>query len=329
MDYGRLFSRAWEICWNNKWLFLLGFLAALGAGGGGGSNSGFQFDSGNFPNGITLEDPAGFLPPAFLDNIESLVALAVPVLIGLVCVGFLIGIAFWLLRLTAQAGMISTVVDVEGGEKVSLGKAFSKGFQFLPRLAGINIILVLPIILVVVIFMVVLLGMIGATAGFASLESTVDEFVTGSLVTFIALICVFSCVVGLYSLLVALLEPVAQRSAVVENQGVIDSLKRGWQVFTQNIGEVLILAVLYVVIGFVYGIIVTIVLIPFGLIIAAPTVFDFLSSGDISTGGIILAVIGFIVLGLVAAVLNALWVAFRSVSFTLAYQEFAQKTLKE
>ena len=48
MDYGKLFRRGWEIVWQNKYLFILGFLAALGGGGGGNSGSNFNY---NVPGG--------------------------------------------------------------------------------------------------------------------------------------------------------------------------------------------------------------------------------------------------------------------------------------
>jgi hypothetical protein len=327
MDYGRLFSRAWEICWGHKWLFLLGFLAALGAGGGGGSGTNFNFSGSDFPGQFPFEE----LPPGMvIDNVEELfaaMAVAIPIILALICAGILIGIALWLLRLTAQAGMISTVDDVESGVKASLGQAFSKGIKFMPRLLAINILLALPIIIFVTLFIFSLLVTVGATAGFASVEAAVEEMLAGGAIVF-ALICVFTCVAVIYGLIISLLEPIAQRSVVLGNQGVIDSLRHGWQVLTTNVGEVLILAVLYVVIGLVYGIIVAVILIPFGLIVAGPTIVDFVLTGNVSTGGIILAVIGAIILGLVAAVLNAIWVTFRSVSFTLACREWMGKALK-
>ena len=45
MDYGQLFRRGWEIVWQNKYLFVLGFLAALGAGGNGGSGINYDIPS--------------------------------------------------------------------------------------------------------------------------------------------------------------------------------------------------------------------------------------------------------------------------------------------
>ncbi len=38
MDYSKLFSRAWDIIWKNKFLILLGVLIALSGGGSNGGN---------------------------------------------------------------------------------------------------------------------------------------------------------------------------------------------------------------------------------------------------------------------------------------------------
>src|SRR5450759_2478461 len=43
MDFGATISRAFRIMWDNKVLWILGFLAALGGGGTGGNFQGPQF----------------------------------------------------------------------------------------------------------------------------------------------------------------------------------------------------------------------------------------------------------------------------------------------
>ena len=47
MDFGKILTRAWEIIWKFKVLWIFGILASCGqgtsSGGGGGGNTGFQF----------------------------------------------------------------------------------------------------------------------------------------------------------------------------------------------------------------------------------------------------------------------------------------------
>jgi len=50
MDYGKLFTRAWDIIWKYKFLILLGVLVALsGSGGSGGNQSRYMFEGGDIP----------------------------------------------------------------------------------------------------------------------------------------------------------------------------------------------------------------------------------------------------------------------------------------
>ena len=90
MEYGKIFSRAWNICWNHKFLFLLGFLAILGTGGSGSSgNANYSFDQQDLPFA-----PNGTVSPEFAQNIEQLLTAAIPIFIGLACAGVFIGASF-------------------------------------------------------------------------------------------------------------------------------------------------------------------------------------------------------------------------------------------
>ena len=93
MDHGKIVSDAWNITWNNRWLWGLGFLAALtgGSGSGGGGNS-FNADTFNI-------DPAtGDMPP-WLDNLannpEALTALA-GVGVTALCLLFIVSIVLYI-----------------------------------------------------------------------------------------------------------------------------------------------------------------------------------------------------------------------------------------
>jgi hypothetical protein len=78
MDVGRILTRAWQITWRWKVLWILGFLAAL-AQGTGGPNASYSFSNGDFQNGRW----SGFDFPAA----------AGALIVGLACLAIIVAIA--------------------------------------------------------------------------------------------------------------------------------------------------------------------------------------------------------------------------------------------
>ena len=117
IDFGAIFRRAWEICWQNRWLFLLGILAALGSAGGGGNTS-FSYSFG-----------PGDVGPEFERQMEeffrTLVA-AWPYLLFGTIVLTLFGLLLWLLSLTARGGLIAAAAELDG--EMAAGPDAALGF---------------------------------------------------------------------------------------------------------------------------------------------------------------------------------------------------------
>lgn len=321
MDFGQLFSRAWNICWNNKWLFLLGFLAALTAGNSS-SNVNYQFGAEDFPLG-----PNGQLPPGFEQNIERAIEAALPIVIGLTCFALLLGIAFWLLRLTAQAGLIRAAADADAGQKISLGKAFSDGFRYLPRFIALNLLFFVP--LFVLVFVSVIVFAVSFSASLVALlaGNSVDTNAFGGVLGIVGLCaCLLLCLTIPLGILIAILQPYAQRGVVLEELGVFASVGRAWRVLTGNLANSILLLLLYIVIGIAVAVVVGIVLFPIGVLLALPSLSGIFLTGSLDVAGLIITFVGFLIIGFIGALVAAIWTTFRSVSFTLAYGEFAQQT---
>ena len=66
------------------------------------------------------------------------------------------------------------------------------------------------------------------------------------------------------------LYPFAQRAAVLEDMGVIESIGRGWQVIKENLGEVIILLLLFLLLGLLVGLATLAVFIPLAALFFAP-----------------------------------------------------------
>ena len=316
MDYGTLFKRSWDIVWHNKFMLILGFLAALsGVGRGRSGNS--SFNGGNFGLDENFD-------PAFMEQAGQYL----PIIISLACFGIFIALLFWVLSAIAKAGMIDTASRVDAGEKSSLKLAWEAGKSKLGRMLGLDFALF---------GIVIFIGFIGAVVGFGSFATVFANAEAGSLTPdsfgalesglgfFGFIIACLACLLVPYLLVATVVLPFAQRAIVLEDRGVVESIKRGWQVLRNNIGDVLLLIVLFIMIGIVFGIVSLVVLLPFAALALGPGIASMFITESFNLLSGSLLVVGTIVLGLVGAGVNSIMIAFRSTAVTLAYQEFTDK----
>ncbi len=317
MDYGELITRSWRIVWQNKFLILLGFLAALGGVGNPGAAS------------VNYTFSGDEITPGELERFAEYLANIWPYIGGLICLLVIIAIVFWLVRLAAQAGLISAAARIDAGEKVTLGESFSAGMRKVGRLIAIDLIVYGPFIL---------LGLVAAGATFILASSaigvsvyrggTIPDDVTAifaGLGIFIACIVLLICLLLPLLLFATVIYPFAQRGVVLQDLGVIAALGHGWRVVKANFGNVLMLILLFIVIGIVYGFIVGMVMFPLSLIAILPMINTVFTGGSIGIAELILLSGTGICFGLLAAVLNSIFLAFRSTMVTLAYQQFVEK----
>ncbi len=318
MDYGNILRRSWDVIWNHKFMLVLGFLAALGSGvsgSGGGNNSNYTFDGSEFDQ-----------IPQLSENLAAVLAAAGVVVASLLCILFIVGIVLWLVRLTAQAGMIDAAYRLDAGEKVTFGEAISAGWQKLGRMIGLNIVLFGVFFLMAVVGVLVLVLGIGATAaGAAAGEGDMGGLLAGLGVGLLALICCLMCVFMLVAIVVNVLYPFAQRAAVLEDMGVMASIGRGWQVIKENLGEVIILLLIFLLLGLLVGAVTLAVFLPLAALSFAPMAIRLFSGGAFEAMDIIVGLGGLACMILFGAAINAIFVAFRSTVFTLAYGEFTSK----
>jgi len=312
MDYGDLFSRAWRIVWNKKFMLVLGFLAALG--GSSSNNFTYNLGLGDFPTGVE-------------SRIESFLTQFLPVIFGLICLGFLIAIFLWLLRLTAQAGLIESAARLDAGEDVSFGQAISWGISKLGRIVGINLLLYGPFIILMFILFVLGLAIMAATIGssIASGDEGIWSVIAGSLAIFIVCLGLMACILVPVWLILTVIYPFAQRGAVLQNLGVIESIRQAWQVIKANIGDVALLVLFFIAIGFGFGIVMALLMIPLAFLAFFPMIMEVIMTGNFDPGNIILVLCGSLLVAIVVALINSVIVAFRSTTITLAYQQFIAK----
>ena len=234
MEYSNILNRSANIVWQNKFLIALGFLASLGSGsfgGGGGASNG---------NGNAQPFP---------ELGDEIAALAVGLILALVCVLLIVGIVLWAISTIARGGLIASVDSIESGEKSSFRQAWSAGWDKVWTLLGIGFIPAIPG-LILFVGGVVALGAYGGITALIGEEFGSLFWTTGLGITLIVLACIVVPVV----LVLSILRNFAERACMLENLGVIDAYRRGASVLMANLGEAIILFVLQIVIFIVLGI---------------------------------------------------------------------------
>ena len=136
MDYGKMFSRAANLVWENKFLIFLGVLASLASsgsssgsgGGGGGTGTGQPFPNGGQPPQIDAE----------------VAGIAAGVIVALICVVLVVGLILWAVATIARGGLISGADTIESGGKSSFGQAWGAAWQKAGTLLGIGFLPAIP-----------------------------------------------------------------------------------------------------------------------------------------------------------------------------------------
>lgn len=316
MDFAALFRRAWNIVWQNKFMIVLGFLAALGSGAGsGGGNTGTQFQGDEFPF-------PGSIPPGQVEEVLAAIGAAVGLLL---CILFIVGILLWLLRLTAEAGLIDSAARLDDGEKSSFRQALSAGWRYLAKMVGLNIVLFgifafLAFVVAALVAVAVLVPVFSA-AGAAD-TADIGALIGGVGIAAALLLCCLLCGLVLLGILVSILYPFAQRALVLEDRGVFGSIDRGWKVIRANAAEVLLLIIVLFVLSLLVGAVIFAVFIPIFGLTGAPLLIRLFSGQTVEVADFLLLGGGLLCLGLIGAAINAIYVAFRSTTVTLAYREF-------
>jgi hypothetical protein len=306
IDFGSLFSRAWNITWNHKILWIFGFLAMLGggsSGGGGGSNGGgsgnsFRTNSTNFPRTSGFGDGSG-LPPAVNDFINQLVHIdtttIVLIVVGVCLCLLVLWLAIQILAILGTGGLIGGIDRVDVNHKVTFGEAWAIGRRYFWRL--------------------LLLRLLRFGVGIAL-----------AIVLLIPMIC--CCPLGivlsiLMGFIIAYAFSFMDISVVIEDKGVGESINRAYTILRDNLGATIIVALILFAISLGIGIASLLLLVPFGGFMVASLWPVFTSTGAVIMPLLITAIV-FLVLGVAACMLvEAVWTTYRTAVIVLAFKHFA------
>jgi hypothetical protein len=295
MDYGKVLSRAWEITWRWKVLWILGFLASLGNVSGTSSNVSYSTDSGDW--GYRYHGP-------------QIPAEVWAILAGAVCLGLIIGIIIWVVSVIARGSLIAGVQQVEDEGATGFRQAWRVGVSRFWTLFGISILAAIPIIILVLSGIAALVAFIlGAVS--LDLESPAAPILGG-------LFCggTFCCGLVILAVILDQIRVYAERAAILEGLGWIESFKRGWDVLKENLGPTIVLWLIFLIVGLVLAAAIFMVLlaifVPFIAVVANIDPGPWLVA-PICCGGLIAIIFG--------ALVSAIIETFTSATWTLAYRE--------
>lgn len=307
MNQTLIIQRAFELVKRYRVLWILGILLAITGGAGSGA-----------PNGNVTWNSGGE-PLAVVDGRGAVVFGMV--VVGLICVLFLLGLAAVVVRYVVQAGLFRTVDQIEDANQApSFKEAFKLGWNWRAfRLFLIDLIVFVP------------LGILAVVAFFAAftpllllIPDNTGIRIFGILLTIglFLLILLLAIVIGA---LVSLLMHFIQRAAVLDDAGVIDSIKQGVRMVREHFQDVFVMWLLMVGIGLAYGLLLLPVMILLGgaaLVVAGGPAWLLYEL----TNGPVLSLLWGIPVGLAIFIIplvliGGLYEAFKSSVWTLTYRE--------
>jgi len=291
MNMSDVLSQAWKTIWKHKVLWIFGILAGCGSAGAGTGNGGVTYQF-NAPNGVQY----------YMDQIDpALAALYIGLLI-LVALVIVVLVIFF--STIGRIGLIrGTHQDYNGATRLTFGEIFSGSTPYFWRVFGLN--LLVGLLAFVAIVGLLFLGLLGVVV-------TLGIF----LLCLIPILCLLVPVVWLLGIFVEQ----AIIAIVLEDLGVMDGLRRGWQVFKGSFGDMFIMGLILLFISLV----VTFILILPVLAAIFPFLLGIFSGASQAyRTGVLVAIVTAICYLPVFLVLNGLVRAYTGAAWTLNYIRLA------
>lgn len=311
MNHVDLLKRAFQITWRYRPLWLFGFILALCGGGGGGGGGNFNFPGGSGEEFGNLE---GFPNLPSINPATIMAVVAVVILLVLV-----LSVAAVVLRMVTRTALIGMVRQIEENGAVAVSDGWRIGWSRAAwRLFLVSLVIGIPLAIIgTFLFLLALSPLLLLIAEETALT------VTGIVLTVIAVIIVLLIFLAAGAVIVPFQE-LAWRQTVLDRQGVIASLRGAIALVRQQFKDVAIIWLLMLGVGFGWGVVALVVVLPVSLIAAvlaggipAGLVYLISRSGvGAAVAGIPLAVIALV---LVSSAATAFYLIFRSAVWTLAY----------
>lgn len=303
MDISKILSRAGQITWKFKILWLFGILASCGGVGGGGNSGGGGGGNGSSSAMIHRDFNAyhntfsTFLR-ALGGWLQEISPWVVFVLIVLACIliVFLIVLAL-ILNTIGRIGLIQGTTKVEAGaERLGLSELFKGGLPYFWRVLVLTLLLGIGAV-VAALFIGFPLGIMTCGLGFLLLVPFM----------WLALLWIEQASIAI----------------VVDNLDIADALRKSWQLIVNNLVNMLVLSlILYLVLGLLVGMVLVIPVFVFLVPAILAGVMAAIADVPFILGTGVVVAIGFLVIYIPLAILiSGILRTYIGSAWTLTYLE--------
>ncbi|MEK7440000.1 MAG: hypothetical protein AABZ78_04330 [Chloroflexota bacterium] len=286
MDYGNILSRAWQVTWKHKVLWIFGIFVALSSGSGS-FNSGTSWNQSSSSGGGG-NFPQPDMPPQLREFLNSP---ALPIaIIALLCLGLIIALAIFLMGVASTGALIGGIDLAESTGAVTFSQAWALGTSNFLKILGLKIGV----------------GIIGFVAIFAGI-----------------ICCPLLCLVIPGSIALQVIAEFASFAIVLDKEGVIESIQKGFNVLKTNFTSVFVLGLILFGIGIAYGLVVAIPV----LVAFAPAIIAVMGSTREPNMMLIGAtVLMFLCLIPIFIVVGGVYTTWQTATWQLAYRQFTAST---
>ena len=312
MNYTDLLKRSFLITWRYRALWLFGFFLALCSGGSGGGNGGGNFNppSGGFDE---FDELPGDIFPSDPNVIYAIV-------IAIICLALLLAVIAAVVRVVSRTAIIGMVGQISSVEAVTIRDGWHHGWSSGAwRVFLLSLVIGIP--LGILSFFLILL----AFAPLLLLISGDEGLIIVSIIlTVLAFLVVLLILLIIYAIATPILE-LSWRRAVLDKQGVFDSLGDTFSLVKSKIKEVVIVWLLLFGIGFAWVFVAIFValasLLVAGVIGAVPALLVYFLSGSFIGALIAGGPLFFLIFISLNSFVAGLYLIFRSSVWTLTHLE--------
>jgi hypothetical protein len=320
MEHLKILTRAWDLTWRNRALWLFGFLFVLTGGAGGGSGSNNAQWSGN--GGDWENAPWGHIAPPNFDTPAILIIIA----IALIVILFL-SILAAIVRYVAETAMIAGADEIE--RQVETPFTVRRGFQLGRTQAAwhmflADLIIHLPIIAITGLLLILGIGIAAVTIGNKGGQA---PFI--GVASVLLLLCPTILIIIIVALVISLIRPYIQRQVVLGQHTPMDAIRRGIRLVRTALLDTgllwLLLAGLSIAWAVVMIPVVLVLLVVAGVVGLLPAGVIYLTSQNPLIAGLVGLPLFLLVFVPLFCLIQGIFEVYKANVWTLAYREVTAK----